>query len=168
METKEFRVKVPEGYEIDAENSTLECIKFKPIKRNITYKYVCEKLFENGFYYIGDHGDIRDTVKYSNETYADDAYADRNNARNAKQLKKLLALNQLFNIAEYYNRLHPNKTNWSFCITLNYHTCDYVVVTYNSLSTLFGVIPLFNRKEDAQAVIDNSNFREILDTVYKN
>lgn len=30
-----------------------------------------------------------------------------------------------------------------------------------------GIIPLFNRKEDAQAVIDNPNFREILDTIYK-
>lgn len=25
----------------------------------------------------------------------------------------------------------------------------------------------FNRKEDAQAVIDNPNFREILDTIFK-
>lgn len=28
---KEFKVNVPEGYEIDEENSTFECIKFKPI-----------------------------------------------------------------------------------------------------------------------------------------
>lgn len=27
---------------------------------------------------------------------------------------------------------------------------------------------IFNRAEDAQAVIDNPNFREILDTIYKN
>lgn len=29
METKEFKIQVPEGYEIDKENSTFECIKFK-------------------------------------------------------------------------------------------------------------------------------------------
>ena len=27
---KELRVEVPQGYEIDKENSTFECIKFKP------------------------------------------------------------------------------------------------------------------------------------------
>lgn len=31
METKEIKISVPEGYEIDKENSTFECIKFKPI-----------------------------------------------------------------------------------------------------------------------------------------
>lgn len=30
-----------------------------------------------------------------------------------------------------------------------------------------GVVALFNKREDAQAVIDNPNFREILDTIYK-
>ena len=29
METKEIKINVPEGYEIDEENSTFECIKFK-------------------------------------------------------------------------------------------------------------------------------------------
>lgn len=32
METKEFKVSVPEGYEIDKENSTFDCIKFKRIE----------------------------------------------------------------------------------------------------------------------------------------
>lgn len=30
---KEIKIKVPEGYEIDKENSTFKCIKFKPIKK---------------------------------------------------------------------------------------------------------------------------------------
>lgn len=29
METKEIKINIPEGYEIDKENSTFECIKFK-------------------------------------------------------------------------------------------------------------------------------------------
>ena len=36
MKTKEFKIQIPEGYEIDKENSTFECIKFKSIKKNIT------------------------------------------------------------------------------------------------------------------------------------
>jgi hypothetical protein len=34
METKEVKIVPPEGYEIDKENSTLECIKFKPITKS--------------------------------------------------------------------------------------------------------------------------------------
>lgn len=32
METKEIKINIPKGYEIDKENSTFECIKFKPKK----------------------------------------------------------------------------------------------------------------------------------------
>lgn len=38
METKEMKIVPPEGYEIDKENSTFECIKFKPIEIAKTYK----------------------------------------------------------------------------------------------------------------------------------
>ncbi len=31
METKELKINIPEGFEIDKESSTFECIKFKPI-----------------------------------------------------------------------------------------------------------------------------------------
>lgn len=48
METKELKVQVPEGYEIDKENSTFECIKFKPIKKDITYEYICNEMFKEG------------------------------------------------------------------------------------------------------------------------
>lgn len=34
METKEIKINVPEGYEIDTENSTFECIKFKPVAKS--------------------------------------------------------------------------------------------------------------------------------------
>ena len=33
METKELKISVPEGYVIDKENSTFECIKFKKIEQ---------------------------------------------------------------------------------------------------------------------------------------
>ena len=46
METKEIKINIPKGYEIDKENSTFECIKFKSIK-NITYEDCCKKLFPN-------------------------------------------------------------------------------------------------------------------------
>lgn len=163
MKTKEVKIEIPQGYEIDNEKSTLECIKFKPIKKDITYNDVARSIMGGNQYFIHGSGKIFPTL----DSLKMNCCSDKNNATNRKQLKRILALNQLLNIAEYYNALNSNKTNWLFCITLNYHTCNYVVITYNSLPTLFGVIPLFNRKEDAQAIIDNPNFREILDTIYK-
>lgn len=43
MET-EVRIQVPEGMEIDRENSTFECIKFKPKK--VTYRDIQKKLLD--------------------------------------------------------------------------------------------------------------------------
>ena len=37
METKEFKIQVPEGYEIDEENSTFKKVKFKKIETKSWY-----------------------------------------------------------------------------------------------------------------------------------
>lgn len=162
METKEFKIQVPEDYEIDTENSTFECIKFKPIERDITYEDVCDNILKTG-YYTNSCGIIVEI----NYTYS--PRTDKNNAPNRKQLERLLALNQLLNIADYYNKLHPTNTLAPYTITglNNGDSMTYEIDTYNLKGWLFGVVVLFNRKEDAQAVIDNPNFREILDTIYK-
>lgn len=163
METKELRVQAPEGYEIDKENSTLECIKFKPIKKDITYKDVCKNIFnEDVAYYIDRYGEIQ----YG---YIGSSICDKDNTTTRIQLEKLLALNQLLNIAEYYNKLHPTNTLAPYTITglNNGDSITYEVDAYNLKGWLFGVVVLFNKKEDAQAVIDNPNFRDILDTIYK-
>ena len=44
MET-EIRIQVPEGMEIDRENSTFECIKFKP--KELTYQEISKKFPKN-------------------------------------------------------------------------------------------------------------------------
>ena len=49
METKELKIQIPEGYEIDKENSTFECIKFKSIKKDITYENICNNLLKSGY-----------------------------------------------------------------------------------------------------------------------
>lgn len=161
METKELKIQVPEGYEIDKENSTFECIKFKLIRNDITYKDICKKLFGKGYYYFGDRGEIREIVEFDDKTCA-----DRNNAAYIKQLDKVLALNQLLNIAEYYNKQNPKQGDHPYCITLD-EVHEYQEGAYDLSYTSFGLVALFNRKEDAQAVINNPNFREILDTIYK-
>lgn len=158
METKEIKIQAPEGYEIDKENSTFKCIKFKSIINNITYKDVCNKLFKNSYYFTDERGRIN--------LYIEGNKFDDNNATTIKQLKRILALNQLLNIAEYYNNIHPKQNHTQYYIIKNDKN-GYDVVEYKWLQYILGVVALFNSKEDAQAVIDNPNFREILDTIYK-
>ena len=163
METKELKIQVPEGYEIDREKSTLECIKFKPIKKDITYEDVCNKLFKKGSYYTEFDGNVGEIMKFDIESYT-----DRNNAINENQLEKILALNQLLNITEYYNRISNISKEVKYKIAYLEYKNQYDVHFHNIGDDIeYGVSVLFNRKEDAQAVIDNPNFREILDTIYK-
>lgn len=161
METKELKIQVPEGYEIDKENSTFERIKFKPIKKDITYEDVCNSMLKTG-YYTDSRGNILHVTEY-----ADDIKIDKNNATNEKQLKKLLALNQLLNIAEYYNR-NTAELNVRYRICYDSTNYYYKVIPYASYNFTYSLEALFNNEEDALAVIENPNFREILDTVYKN
>lgn len=37
QDTKELKINIPDGYEIDKENSTFDCIKFKPISQKWIY-----------------------------------------------------------------------------------------------------------------------------------
>lgn len=79
METKEIKIDVPEGYEIDEENSTYECIKFKPIKKKLTYKDVAKELFLKDMFITNVCGEIYKVSSVS-------PY-DKNNATNKKQLE---------------------------------------------------------------------------------
>ena len=86
---------------------------------------------------------------------------------NESNASKLVALSRLMNIAKYYNG--DWKPDWNNSdkskYYIRYNTSTYAVdcnYTYN-----YGNI-FFKNKKDAQAVIDNPNFRDILDAIYKN
>lgn len=166
---KEIKIQTPEGYEIDKENSTFECVKFKPIN-NPTYKDISNKLFNDDatkYYNTNCIGKIKEHLSIIDNHYGDvDFYFRKNNATYRKQLERVLALNQLLNIAKYYNTLHTINISNN---TIMYDRVNQIYVTA-SVSTMYshGIKVIFNRQEDAQAVIDNPNFREILDMVYKN
>lgn len=154
---KSIKITPPEGYEIDRENSTLEEIVFKPIE--LTCERICQELFkEKEIFYISTNGEIcksKFLVKYFN-----------NSACTSNQLEQLLALNQLRNISIYYNRKHLSTND-------NYYT-----IVYSRIDDSYCVFPtdihytsstdvIFNQEEDARAVVNNPNFKTILDTVYK-
>jgi len=161
METKEIKIKVPEGYEIDKENSTFECIKFKPIKKELTYKDVVEELFSNTCYYTNACGKIVTPIG------SIIGKEDKNYATSKEQLERLLALNQLLNIAEYYNKKSPKQEETVYCFNFDKRNLGYYVEKHIKPIVVCGLIPMFNRKEDAKAVINNPNFKEILDLIYK-
>lgn len=161
METKEIKINIPKGYEIDKENSTFECIKFKPSKKYFTYKDICAKLFkeESPGYYVDPNGRVQ-------VTRAEAFITDPINAPNKKQLERLIALNQLMNIAYYYN--HRKYVEEGYIIAYNREDCCYEVMgDGNPYYKLTVIDPIFEKAEDAKAVIDNPNFRDILDTLCK-
>ena len=71
------------------------------------------------------------------------------------------------NIARYYNGdwkpdwNNPEENKYRIYLVLG----NYIISMSTVLS--FGVV-IFKKKEDAQSVIDNPNFREILDVIFKN
>lgn len=113
MENKEIKITVPEGYEIDKENSTFECIKFKKNKK-LTYEDVCDVLFtDKTAYYISAFGEIvrADSID-SNHA------CDANNAVSKKQLEQLLAINKLMNVAKHLNE---KPLDWDDISQNKYH-----------------------------------------------
>ena len=158
METKEVKINIPEGYEIDKENSTFECIKFKSSKEYTTYKDVCVNLFAEKYrYYIDSFG-----VIYSTQLKA--FISSPNMAPIKKQLERLLALNRLMNIAYYYNGKQYMRVGYY----IGYDKLEdryFVNNSDNDFTQKAGMTALFINSKDAQAVIDNPNFRSILDTL---
>lgn len=139
MENNQLTIDIPEGMEIDLENSDLAkgIVKFK--KKYITYDDILQA-------YATDFGGIR----VPNHC-----------------IDKILAISQLMNIAKYYNGdWEPdwnNQDEYKYFIICNRGT--YKVD--HGWTTICNNI-YFKNKKDAQEVIDNPNFRDILDAIYKN
>lgn len=140
----DLHIDCPKGYSIDVEHSDLSkgIIKFK--KNDITYK------------------DIEDALNLEKDLTGV--------ACNVNNVDKLNAIDKLINIANYYNK--GWKPDWNSkeckcCIVFsnNNDNENNYSITYR-FETNYGSI-FFKNKEDAQAVINNPNFRDILDTIYK-
>lgn len=85
METKELKINIPEGYEIDRENSTFECIKFKPVT----------KRWRDGYKTV--HGciiDVSDIRSVDGIVTADD-HAIFYNSKQAKSAKAMAIISQI-------------------------------------------------------------------------
>nr|UVN05173.1 MAG: hypothetical protein [Bacteriophage sp.] len=138
IKNNQLTIDIPKGMKIDLENSDLAKGIVKFKKDNITYK------------------NIEDTLNL--EINSKIMVANINN------ISKLRALNKLMNIAKYYNG--DWKPNWSDQNYFIIYKGDMYKVNYNW--TIISNNIYFKNEKDAQAVIDNPNFRDILDAIYKN
>lgn len=139
----DLHIDCPKGYSIDVEHSNLSkgIIKFK--KDNIT---------------------LKDIYKDDNTEYANDLVI----IKDSKIGNKLVAIAKLIDIANYYNKgWKPNwKNNKENKYSIGYaKSINQYRVSYSNLYEDNFIH--FKNKTDVQAVIDNPNFRDILDTIYK-
>ena len=143
IKNNQLTIDIPEGMEIDLENSDLTkgIVRFK--QSIITYK------------------DVEDTLKLGINCKS--IMVNKNN------VSKLVTLSKLMNIAKYYNG--DWKPDWRSLMESKYYiyysTRSNTYGVANTSNTNYGNI-YFRLYEDAKAVIDNPNFRDILDAIYKN
>lgn len=94
METKELKISVPQGYEIDKENSTFECIKFKKIEQK---KWRDNKEVVVLGYYINSNSNIIQIKDGSGCNNANEDF-NHNIFATKKQAKSALAMAQISQI----------------------------------------------------------------------
>lgn len=145
---------LPNGYEIDIKASDLDkgIIKFKSKWLNLDQIYNVAKA-TNYHTYLSEIKDSKDD-------------------KTCEVREKLIALSNLMDIASYFNG------GWKYNITeevVGYSIAYYKFVAEphysvckidNSVYTYYGS-PVFKNEADAQYVIDNPNFREVLDKIFK-
>ena len=108
MKTKEVKITIPKGYEIDKENSTSECIKFKKIHQITTWKDIPKV---NGCYISNCNivtGYEGKPCKKNKNVYLTDKYA-----------KSALALAQISQLMPYYGGEITNE-EWNNKSTKRY------------------------------------------------
>lgn len=139
MKDNKIVLDIPKEMEVDIEKSDLKAGIIKLRKRVISYMDAISALADK---------DVRPAciqVSYMN-------------------VDKLIALSRLMIIAKYYNRDWKPDWNSNECKYNIMRTNEYGITSSSNYNE--GAI-YFKNKEDAQAVIDNPNFRSTLDAIYK-
>ena len=139
IKNNQLTIDIPKGMEIDLENSNLAKGIVKFKKKDITYDDILQECPTNF-----------SVLRVRNHC-----------------LDKILAISQLMNIAKYYNGdWEPdwnNQDEYKYFIICNRDTYKVDHGWTSICSNIY-----FKNKKDAQAVIDNPNFRDILNAIYKN
>ena len=147
VQLRPIELVLPNGHEIDVESSDLSkgIIRFR--RKWLTIEQLYKLAKEN------NHITHRDSIKHFSDS-------------------KLVALANLMDIARYFNG------DWKYDVTkevVGYSIAYYKFIEEphysvckldTSVYTYYGS-PVFKNKADAQYVIDNPNFKEVLDNIFK-
>lgn len=139
---------LPNGHEIDVESSDLSkgIIRFR--RKWLTIEQLYKLAKEN------NHVTHRDAIKHFSDS-------------------KLVALANLIDIARYFNgdwNYNANSDECGYMIAYDKTTteiCGYQVININADTDMYFGNVMFKNEADAQYVIDNPNFRDILDNIFK-
>jgi hypothetical protein len=147
---KTLKIEIPNGFEIDKENSTFEQIVFKEIKKELPKTWEELKLISG--YYSNMHSSIIDV------DYNDAINGNQNIFATEEQAKASIALAQLSQLREVYrNGWVPNwlDDKYKFCIELyaNEMNKDYYYSQNNFLS--------FQDKETRDLFFEN--FKDLIE-----
>lgn len=155
VQLKPIELVLPNGHEIDVESSDLSkgIIRFKRKWLSLEQMYNMAKA-TNYHTYLSE---IKDST----------------GDKTCEVREKLIALSNLMDIARYFNgnwEYHNNGDNCGYMIAYDKtRTTDdsYQVVHINSDTDMYFGNIMFKNEADAQYVIDNPNFRDILDNIFK-
>lgn len=142
IKNNQLTIDIPEGMEIDLENSDLSkgIVKFK--KKDITYE------------------NVEDALKLGKNC--------KGILINESNASKLVALSKLMNIAKYYNGEWEPHWTWEREIKIYISYDAYKdVYSVDACSKPNGSI-YFKSLKSAKEVVNNPNFKDILDAIYKN
>ena len=149
METKEIKITIPEGYEIDKEKSTFEKIVFRKKESMIidSWNIIIDSwkdLKKVEGYYINTDSDIvyaGDSLKVLKE--------HKNVFLNEKYAKSALALAQISQLLPYYD----SNVNWrsskhKYCIDKEHNN-----IIINTWTSIYHVLA-FNSQEEAKRFLE--------------
>ena len=145
---KALQIKAPTNFEIDVESSDLSkgIIRFKCKWLTLEQLY---KNYKNRAYHFAYRDSIKD---FSNN--------------------KLVAIANLMDIASYFNKgwnYDVNQDVVGYLISYDRFVKEpcYNIRKNDSTTDVYYGNPVFKNEADAQYVIDNPNFREVLDKIFK-
>ena len=155
VQLRPIELVLPNGHEIDVESSDLSkgIIRFKRKWLSLEQMY--------------------NMAKATNYHTCLSEIKDSTGDKTCTVREKLIALSNLMDIARYFNgnwEYHNRGDNCGYIIAYDKtKTTDdsYQIVHINSDTDMYFGNIMFKNEADAQYVIDNPNFRDILDSIFK-
>lgn len=129
METKEVKISVPEGYEIDKEKSSFEKIVFKEVKKELPKSFSDLKIIDG--FYVDDYSNIEPcSPVYENAgTYNGNVFPTKEEAEACLALSQLCQLRDAYNgepLAKWCDWANTHQTK-----SVIYYSANTIATSYN-------------------------------------